>query len=81
MYKKLTFNVKQNNIFKLLQILSWSGSRRKRQLYFSLLIMIISGLSEAFLVAGIQPFLSVLLEPRNIENIIAINKRVICYIN
>ena len=69
MYKKLILKVKENNIYKLLQILSWSGSRRKRQLYFLFIVMLISGLSEAFLVAGIQPFLSILLEPENIKNI------------
>ncbi len=69
MLNKFIFKVKENNIYKLLQILSWSGTRRKRQLYFLFMIMIISGLSEAFLVAGIQPFLSILLEPENIKSI------------
>ena len=69
MYKGLVFKVKENSIYKLLKILYCASVRRKRQLYFLFIIMLTSGLSEAFIVAGIQPVLSILLEPQNIRNI------------
>lgn len=69
MYKNLVFKIKENNIYKLLKILYCASDRRKRQLYFLFIIMLTSGLSEAFIVAGIQPVLSILLEPQNVRNI------------
>ena len=63
--------IKENSLYRLFFLLS---KRRKRQLYFLTLLLILNGLVESFTLASIIPFLTLISSKNQIENISIIRK-------
>lgn len=63
--------IKENSLYRLFFLLS---KRRKRQLYFLTLLLILNGLIESFTLASIIPFLTLISSKNQIENISIIRK-------
>ena len=63
--------IKENNLYRLFLVLS---KRRKNQIYFLFLLLIINGISEFIATISIVPYLSLIISSKNSANYEEINK-------
>ena len=64
-------SIKGNNLYRLFSLLS---NRRKSQIYFLFLLLILNGISESIAVVTIVPFLSLIVSGKNKFDFTLVNK-------